>query len=87
MTPLLPLGAGFKGQTMTWSAVWSIGPQMQLDHDLKPHLDKQQLKRPTPVRRRFRVDHSLRGRSDPGGSLFAGDSMMLNCGIPCNSAA
>ena len=41
MRPLLPLGAGFWGQTMTKSLVWSVVPQLQLNDDLKSHLDKQ----------------------------------------------
>ena len=73
MRPLLPCGDGFNGQTMIWSAVCSLVPQLQLGDGFKSQRDKQELKHPTPERRRFKTLQALRGRSDPGGRLLAGD--------------
>ena len=73
MRPLLPCGDGFNGQTLIWSAVCSLVPQLQLGDGFKPQRDKQELKHPTPERRRFKTVQALRGRSDHGGRLLAGD--------------
>ena len=57
-----------------WSAVWSSAPQSQQDDVFMPQQDRQELKHPTPVLRRFRVTHSFLARSDPGGRLSAGET-------------
>ena len=69
-----------------WSAVCSGAPHRQAAEGLRPQRYMLAPKRPTPVRRRFKVTHSLRGRSAPGGMFVPG--RMVNCAgfvVSCQS--
>ena len=57
---------------MIWWVVCSVAPQWQAAEGRRPQKCMFALNRPTPVRSRFRVVHSLRGRSVPGGKLMFG---------------
>ena len=69
-----------------WSAVCSGAPHRQAAEGRRPQRYMLASKRPTPVRRRFKVTHSLRGRSAPGGMFVPG--RMVSCAgfiISCQS--
>ena len=53
-----------------WSAVCSGAPHRHAAEELRPQRYMLAAKRPTPVRRRLRVTHSLQGRSSPGGMVL-----------------
>ena len=60
-----------------WSAVCSGAPHRQAAEGRKPQRNMLAPKRSTPVQRRFKVTHSLRGRSAPGGIFVPG--RMVSC--------
>ena len=60
-----------------WSAVCSGAPHRQAAEGRRPQRYMLAPKRPTPVWRWFKVTHSLRGRSAPGGMFVPGG--MVSC--------
>ena len=71
-------GAGWSGQWGSPKEVRASGaPLRQAAEGRRPQLYMLAPKRPTPVRRRFKVTHSLRGRSAPGGMFVPGG--MVSC--------
>ena len=69
-----------------WSAVCAGAPHRQAAEGRRPQRYMLAPKRPTPVRRRFKVTHSLRRRSAPGGMFVPG--RMVSCAgfiVSCHS--
>ena len=67
------LGGGKVGHSsMMWWTVCSSAPHGQAADGRRPQRCILALNRPTPVRSRFSVAQSLRGRSAPGGRLVFG---------------
>ena len=53
------------------SAFWVAAPLGHEADVLSPHLCVSAPKRPTPAPRKFRVNHSFRGRLEPGGTVVS----------------
>ena len=71
-------GTGCSGQWGNPKELRALGaPLRQAAERRRPHRYMLAPKRPTPVRRRLKVTHSLRGRSAPGGIFVPGG--MVSC--------
>ena len=86
---MVVLSGGLRvGQSwITWCAVWSVCPQIQAADGRSPQRFMLWLKRPTPVRNRFKVTHSLRASSAPGGNnVFGWTVNWAGCWVSCQQA-
>ena len=54
------------------SAIWALAPHVHVGVGFRPQRCMYASKRPTPDLRRFRVNHSFRGRSEPNGVVVSG---------------
>ena len=66
--PRVPLGIWcMRHKDMTGSAVCSVAPHSQCGDGARPHLNMDEWKRPTPIRRRLSLDQDVLGRLIPCG--------------------
>ena len=66
--PDIPRGARCVGQCeIMWSAVCSVAPHSQFGEGARPHLCMDDLKRPTPERRRLSLTQAVLGKLIPRG--------------------
>src|SRR5436190_10677743 len=66
-----------KGHSLTMCCMFCSAPQSQSGSSVCPHLNFQSLHLPTPVRKRFRRTHSLRGSLIPETSLVGSSTKAL----------
>ena len=68
---------------MMCSAIWSLAPYEQAADGRSPQRYMLALNRPTPVRSRFRITQTFRGRSAPGGNVVSGCLSLVGRGVCC----